>query len=160
MIRDGNSGKTAPSSIEDSLNCSKGKFTLDSFVRMGKPTLTHNADFPEIDISVTNDPIDLLLNDHKVVFTSNGTSAAVDAYCTGKSVVTVLDPKSLNLSPLKSSEGVSFVSSPEALAAVLNRMGQMKEVEGQGKNYFYLDTNFSRWKRLLKQSRNSELKLN
>ena len=53
-------------------------------------------DFPEIDISVTNDPIDLLLNDHKVVFTSNGTSAAVDAYCLNKHIITVLDPDNLN----------------------------------------------------------------
>ncbi len=117
-------------------------------------------DYPELDLTITNDPIPTLIDHCSLVYTSSTTSAAVDAYCAGKPVVTVLDPKRLNLSPLKGSEGVSFVSSPDALAAVLNRMGQMKEVTGQGKDYFYLDPNLSRWKRLLKQGGNSELKLN
>jgi surface carbohydrate biosynthesis protein (TIGR04326 family) len=115
------------------------------------------GDYPELDLTITNDPIPMLIDHCSLVYTSSITSAAVDAYCAGKPVVTALDPKSLNLSPLKGSEGVSFVSSPEALAVVLNRMGQMKEIAGQGKDYFYLDPNLSRWQRLLKQSGNSEL---
>jgi len=112
-------------------------------------------DYPELDPMVTNDPIPTLLDHCSLVYTSSTTSAAIDAFCAGKPVVTSLDPKSLNLSPLKGSEGVYFVSSPGALAAILNRIGQMKEIAGQGKDYFYLDPNLSRWQRLLKLSGSS-----
>lgn len=106
-------------------------------------------DYPDLDLVVTNDPIPMLMEHCSLVYTSSTTSAAVDAYCSEKAVVTVLDPKGLNLSPLKGSEGVSFVGSPEAFAAVLNKIGQMKDIEGQGKDYFYLDPELPRWRELL-----------
>lgn len=113
-------------------------------------------DYPDLDLVITNDPIPMLIDHCSLVYTSSTTSAAVDAYCSGKPVVTVLDPKGLNLSPLKGSEGVSYVSSSEELAAVLNEIGQMKEIEGQGKDYFFLDPELSRWRELLKKNDKAE----
>ncbi len=106
-------------------------------------------DYPELDLVVTNDPIPMLISYCSLVYTSSVTSAAVDAYCAGKHVVTALDPVKLNLSPLKGREGVSFVSSPQELAAVVSGIGQMKDIERQGKDYFYLDPELKRWRKLM-----------
>lgn len=106
-------------------------------------------DYPEINISVVNDPIPKLIDNCSFVYTSNMTSAAVDAYCAGKQVITALDPKSLNLSPLMGSDGVTFVSTPQELAIMLNDGGLTNEINQQGKDFFYLDTELPRWKELL-----------
>jgi surface carbohydrate biosynthesis protein (TIGR04326 family) len=113
----------------------------------GRPVVAE--DFPEIDISVTNDPIDLLLNDHKVVFTSNGTSAAVDAYCLNKHIITVLDPDNLNFSPLKDNGEVSFVSTPKELAFVLDYIFDEKKKNEHHEEFFYLDRGLPLWRELL-----------
>jgi len=106
-------------------------------------------DFPEIELSITNKNINSLLNDYEVVYTGNVTSAAVEAYCLSKHVITVLDPVTLNLSPLKNNGGVSFVSTPKELAIALEKVFDERKKEGQHEEFFYLDTDLPRWKKLL-----------
>lgn len=106
-------------------------------------------DYPEISMVVSNEPIPKLIEHCSHVYTSNMTSAAVDTYCAGLPVITALDPTRLNLSPLKGSLGISFVSTPEELAEILNRNSQLKDNEDLGKDYFYLDPDLPRWRELL-----------
>jgi surface carbohydrate biosynthesis protein (TIGR04326 family) len=106
-------------------------------------------DYPELNLVVTNEPIPILIDKSSLVYTSSTTSAAVDAYCFGKSVIVILDPKGINLSPLKGWDGVTFVSTAEELADVMNGIDQIDEVEVQGKDYFYLNSKLPRWKDLL-----------
>ena len=108
-----------------------------------------SSDYPGLEMEITMESISTLLLKSNIAFTSNVTSAAVDSYCAGANVVTILDPSTFNLSPLKDFEGVSFVSTPEELATVLNRVYQRKNVEGQGDNYFFLDSDLPRWNELL-----------
>lgn len=116
----------------------------------------HAEDYPGLDIVVTNEPIPKLIDHCSLVYTSNTTSAAVDAYCAGKSVVTILDGNGLNLSPLKGSKGVSFVSSPKELATELNKIYHMKEITGQKEGYFNLDPDLPRWRELLEINSKAE----
>ena len=90
-----------------------------------------------------------MLGNCSLVFTSNVTSAAVDAYCMGIPIITMLNPKGLNLSPLRGYEGVSFISSSKELADCLDKINQLKIVEKQGKEYFHLNPQLPRWKRIL-----------
>jgi surface carbohydrate biosynthesis protein (TIGR04326 family) len=106
-------------------------------------------DFPDLHMKITMEPIVELLGKCDLVYTSSTTSAAVDAYCLGKQVVTRLDPKTLNMSPLKNSEGVLFVSTSKEMATVLKRICQMKNIDKQGADYFYLDAELPRWRALL-----------
>jgi len=87
----------------------------------------------------------LLMSD--IVYSSAVTSAAVDAYCTGKPVITILDGKSLNMSPLRGVSGVHFVSNAKELAIAING-AEMSELE-QREDYFYLDPELPRWRSLL-----------
>jgi surface carbohydrate biosynthesis protein (TIGR04326 family) len=113
-------------------------------------------DYSEINFQLTKKPIQQLLKNCQVVFTSNATSAAVDAYCAGTHVITILNPTTLNLSPLKDNERVSFVSTPEELANVLNKVFEIKNIDTEAENYFFLDSELPRWRCLLHDKNNLE----
>jgi surface carbohydrate biosynthesis protein (TIGR04326 family) len=106
-------------------------------------------DFPDFHMKITLEPIFELVGKCDLVYTGSETSAAVEAYCMGKQVVTRLDPKTLNMSPLKNNKGVLFVSTSKEMAAVLKRVCQMKNIDKQGADYFYLDAELPRWRALL-----------
>ena len=111
-------------------------------------------DYPNLKMKITMEPIFKLLDYCDVVYTGRYTSAAVDAYCMGKKVITVLDQNSLNLSPLRGFSDVSFISTAKELADALNNMENIKNVNGQGDNYFHLDKHLPRWRKLLSDGAN------
>jgi len=104
-------------------------------------------DYPEllsIGASVTEQPIAELLPQFSVAYTSAVTSAAVDAYCAGLHVISILDFGKLNLSPLRGIDGIDFVSTPAKLIAVLK-----DEPMPEGtKPFFHLDSGLPRWQNL------------
>jgi len=105
-------------------------------------------DYPSltsINASVTDQPISELLPVFNVAYTSQVTSAAVDAYCSGLSIVSALDPAVLNMSPLLGVDGVQFITNSEELIVALRNTG----IQAEPKQYFYLDSDLPRWKRLL-----------
>jgi len=106
-------------------------------------------DYPELELEIKNDPISSLIEQCFLVYASCTTSAAIDAYCSGWPVITILDPKGLNFSPLRGRDDAMFVSSAIELAAILNNVGKVKMNNNQIKDYFYLDTDLPRWKKLL-----------
>ena len=83
-------------------------------------------DLQKMRMELTAESMDELLSKYNVVYTDNITSAAVDAYCTGKKIISMLDPHTLNLSPLLDKKDVLFVSSPEQLADNLNNFSWVK----------------------------------
>jgi surface carbohydrate biosynthesis protein (TIGR04326 family) len=97
-------------------------------------------------MNLTTDSISELLGKYNVVYTDNITSAAADAFCMGKRVITALDPSKLNQSPLLGYKDVLFVSSPEQLAEALNGFSNFGHVK---RDFFYLDPDLPRWKRLI-----------
>jgi surface carbohydrate biosynthesis protein (TIGR04326 family) len=106
------------------------------------------ADYPSLQMEVTRQPVQSLLRDCDVAYTSNMTSAAVDAYSAGIPVVSVLEGETFNSSPLRGLEGVSYVTSPAELAVALRRAPeQRKGVHATG--YFRLDKRLPRWRELL-----------
>ena len=79
-----------------------------------------SKDYPGIDMVITNRPIHDIINICMFVYVSSTTSAAIDAYCSGKHVVTILDQSKLNLSPLLGLKDVTFVSTSRDLANIIN----------------------------------------
>ena len=102
-------------------------------------------DYPELDLLITNDPINKLINDFSVVYTSSNTSASIDAYYSGKIVLTVLDPSSLNFSPLRGVDGILFIETAKQLATVLDKLDELPNKSLKDKDYFYLDPSLPRW---------------
>jgi surface carbohydrate biosynthesis protein (TIGR04326 family) len=105
-------------------------------------------DYPSMQLEITGEPMALLLASCDVAYTSNMTSAAVDAYSAGVGVVSVLDPASLNISPLRGLASVTYVTSPSELARALSAARREKD-DSPRRPYFCLDRQLPRWRRLL-----------
>lgn len=116
----------------------------------------HPEDYPGLKLIVTMDPISKLLRNCDVAYTSNVTSAAVDAYCAGIPVVSLLDLSNLNLSPLRGRKGVVFASTPVELAIALTAASSATCSRVEPQSYFTLDTTLPRWRRLLVESQRSD----
>lgn len=106
-------------------------------------------DYPELQFKLSNQPLPELLGLCDVAYTSAITSAAVDAYSVGLRVISVLDPASLNLSPLRGIAGVRFVSSAEELGEALLEATLQSDEGGKRVNYFNVDSLLPRWQALL-----------
>jgi surface carbohydrate biosynthesis protein (TIGR04326 family) len=106
-------------------------------------------DYPELTMQVSTDPIAKLLNACDVAYSSPVTSAALDAYCAGVPVVSTLDPSCLNMSPLRGLLGVSFVSTPVALAEALVASVTMPRIPVDPRDFFRLDQKLTKWQLLL-----------
>lgn len=104
------------------------------------------ADYPELSMELAEKPLAELLPECNVAYSSATTSAAVDAYCALKPVVSVLDPQSLNLSPLRGREGVFFASTPQDLAAALVSVANIPESSFVRSDFFSHDPQLSGWK--------------
>ncbi len=104
-------------------------------------------DYPMLKFEISEAPLADLLADCDVVFASNITSAAVDAYCSGVPVIQMLDGNSFNNSPLRGLEHVTYARDPKELAEALDSLKRRKY--GPTTPYFNLDENLLRWRNLL-----------
>ena len=104
-------------------------------------------DYPGLSLLITNDPLDRLLTDCDVAYTSSITSAAVDAWYAGLPVISISSGETLNMSPLRGKKGVDYVTSPEEIVDAITNIN--KRIPGGAKNYFYLDNKLPRWKNIL-----------
>jgi len=107
----------------------------------------NSADYPKLKLEMSDAPLADLLSEFDVVFTSNITSAAVDAYCSGVSVIQMLDGSTFNVSPLRGLNGVMYVTNPMELAVELGNAKYRKRVVAEP--FFYLDEELPRWRKLL-----------
>lgn len=104
-------------------------------------------DYPSLKMQLTNLPLNELFAGCDVAYTSNMTSAAVDAYCAGIPVVSVLDGEAFNISPLRGVGEVRYVTHARELATALRSARATGAELGGG--YFFLDRRLPRWRRLL-----------
>ena len=104
---------------------------------------------------VSDESIDTLLTVSDVVYSNNVTSAAVDAYCAGIPVVSLVTPETLNMSPLRGNGKVLFVSCPLELADALNTVASNPLSIGQSQDFFFIDKMLPRWRQLILASSNN-----
>jgi len=112
----------------------------------------HVVDYPNLCMTVTMEPISKLLAECDVAYASSVTTAAVYAHCAGVPIVSVMDPNTLNLSPLRGCEGVLFASTPEVLADSLTSAATAPRTLGAPQKFFTLDPEIPRWRKLILDS--------
>jgi surface carbohydrate biosynthesis protein (TIGR04326 family) len=105
------------------------------------------VDFPSLRGELSTSSIEELLMMSDVVYSSLITSPVIDAYCAGLPVITLLDGKTLNMSPLRGGKGVYFVKNSEDLSIAINTI-EATDLD-QKKHYFYLDPGLPRWHKWL-----------
>ena len=98
---------------------------------------------------ITMDSISNLLNKCDVVYTSSVTSAAIDAYCANVPVISVLNPQTLNMSPLRMVEGVEFINRADELVNAIKNIKNNNYNKIEPEDVFWLDPKLSMWKNLL-----------
>jgi len=103
--------------------------------------------FPDLCAEISTRPIEDLLKICDVVYSSLITTAAIEAYCLGIPIITFLDGKTLNMSPLRGVKSVYFISNSEDLARAINTIDVSDF--GLKENYFYLDPSLPRWRKWL-----------
>ncbi len=116
------------------------------------PACPINAeDYPSLRMTIAKQPIASLLAECDVAYTSAVTSAAVDAYCAGVPVISILDPNILNLSPLRGRDGVFFASTPVELREALLSAVSPSLMTAAKVDFFTCDRDLRRWRKLLNE---------
>jgi len=106
-------------------------------------------DYPELSLSIVTEPLAQLLSKCDVAYTSSVTSAAVDAFYSGVPVISLADPTSLNMSPLRGVSGVHFVRTPDDLIKALTSISSIPVADSRRQYLFNLDKGFHRWLHIL-----------
>jgi surface carbohydrate biosynthesis protein (TIGR04326 family) len=106
-------------------------------------------EYPELSLTVERQPLSELLPKFDVAYTSAVTSAAVEAYCSGLKVISVSDPNTLNMSPLRGYVGVLFVSTSDELVVALTDTKTAAPSHNLKNVFFTTDRSLSRWQKLL-----------
>ena len=112
----------------------------------GNPVST--ADYPNLDLSITYDPLDQLLQKFQLAVVTVETSAGLEAYLFGLSVIVVLDDHDLNSSPLRGIEGIPFVSTRKELKNSLMQPPTYSSTKNTD-DFFWTDPNLPKWRELL-----------
>ena len=99
--------------------------------------------------TVTYKSIAELINEVDVVFTSNTTSAALEFYYLDKNIISMINEKSLNLSPLRGMDDVEFIKNSKELLVSLKKYNVRKVNNSKDIDLFYLNNEFPKWLDLL-----------
>lgn len=103
-----------------------------------------NSEYPDIKFDVTASPLVDILDQFDLVYTSNITSAAVDAYCAGLPVISFLDGETLNMSPLRGSKNVFFVSNSVELIHATSKIHEFYSDDLEP--FFNLEEDIPKWR--------------
>ena len=97
-------------------------------------------------METSNKSLPELLASSDIVFTSNITSVAVDAYCSGVPVVQMLDATQFNTSPLRNRGGL-YARNPEELAEIISVGFDLRAKSSA--IFFNLDKNLVSWMKVI-----------
>lgn len=119
-----------------------------SFVLRLHPACPINLDqfkLNNLTLSTLNESLADLLKGADLVYTSNSTSAAIEAYSANLPVISVYDEDGFNMSPLKKI-GAIYVNSGAQLAKAIIETNARS---GPNPPYFYLDKELKKWEKLI-----------
>ena len=124
--------------------------TLTTHTMKPHPNFTVKAeDYPSLNLKIVMAPLGEIMHDFDIAYSSNLTSAAIDAHLAGLPVVVMLDETELNFSPLRGRTGVRFVGTPEELAEALQMEHQNMANRSNSSDFFFLNPELPRWTHLL-----------
>lgn len=100
--------------------------------------------------TLTNAPLSELFKLCSIVIAPSASTGALEAYCANKLVVSILDPSTLNFTPLRGVKDAMFAKNCNELAKILTETPKVKS--GDRRQLFFIDADLSRWNRALNQS--------
>ena len=127
----------------------KANFTLLIKPHPGNNNIPNYYD--QLKYSVTEKPLSELINEIELVFTSNTTTAALEFSFLGIPVISMIDQDNLNLSPLRNSKDIKFISNPSEMEKALEIENNSKVINIKKRDYFYLDKKLKNWLNLIQK---------
>ena len=97
--------------------------------------------------TLTNAPLSELFDLCSIVIAPSASTAALEAFCANKLVVSILEPSTLNFTPLRGVENVMFAKNRNELAKILRSTPKVSLSDRQ--QLFYTNSNLSRWNQAL-----------
>jgi surface carbohydrate biosynthesis protein (TIGR04326 family) len=107
-------------------------------------------DCPTLSFELTDAPLAEIMPNFDLAFSSNSSSAGLDALLAGLSVVIFLDDEDFNHSPLRGVGGIRFASTAEELAHAL-QAGRRNEFPPAAGDFFWVDNQLPRWRKLVSE---------
>ncbi len=98
-------------------------------------------------LPITNSPFITALENVSLVIAGSITAASVESAQLRIPVLTVVDPRFFNLSPLRNVAGFAAVDSPSDVANAIEQL--LKTSVSDSHEFFYLDSSLKRWRSLL-----------
>ena len=133
--------------VEDLASSNSNQYTYT--IKPHPNFIVKSSDYPLLNLVVTMQPLVEILNEFDVMFCGNLTSASLDAYLSGSPVIITFDPKTLNFSPLRGNDDVSFVSNTEELRLALENSLTSKTIKPNIDDFFCLNEKLLNWDKLL-----------
>ena len=146
----GDINKNTTNSMLELLN-SISLFLSDGWDLIMKPHPANQiklGDYPNINITITDKPLEQLLPNFEISIASIFTSASLEVFLAGLNVITVLDDNDFNFSSLRGIQGVPFVSTAGELEMALIECLANPFVKNTD-DFFWTDSELPRWKDLL-----------
>lgn len=116
-----------------------------------KPHPNHLPDlsrYSGLKMNVVTEPIGDLLAFYDAAYSSNITSAALDAYLAGLPVIVLYPDNDLNYSPLRNRKGVHFVTDSAGFSKAIQAV-RSEPHEFDGDDYFHFDPSMHGWRNIL-----------
>ncbi len=106
--------------------------------------------YSDLNISVSNDSLSNLFEICDVVFSSNITSVAIDAYYQQLPLIQINDRNGFNMSPLRNMKDVIYVNnSSEFKKALFSFEKKTEQKERDANEYFFLNKDLPKWEKIL-----------
>tara|TARA_B100000886_G_scaffold335267_1_gene292075 strand:+ start:2524 stop:4356 length:1833 start_codon:yes stop_codon:yes gene_type:complete len=126
------------------------KVPLDVILKPHPSTLLNYGDVSNLDYTLTNSPMAVVLSKVDIVLTGFHTAASMEAYYYGLPIINLLSSSRLNMSPLYNFEDVNFIRQPHEFARLLNddnftKIRNKREIN----RIFYLNEDLKKWRKLL-----------
>ncbi len=129
---------------------------LESKIKLSFKPHPGNPIYPlssKYNINTTTKPLIKILNDYDIIYSTNPSSAALDAYLLNKYLIVQVSYDGLNFSPLKGVNNVKFIKNIEDLENSIVCKKTKKNVHKQ--NYFWFSKNDIKFKGFLKNQFNN-----
>ncbi len=104
--------------------------------------------YPNLNYQETNLHLKEILPTVDIVLSSINTAAAIESFAAGLPVITMLDSNNFNSSPLRDVNGAVFISNQLQLGEALETLSNDYSLPNKDE-YFWLDSEITRWKALL-----------
>jgi surface carbohydrate biosynthesis protein (TIGR04326 family) len=109
----------------------------------------YREDCTTLHFELSDAPLADIMPNFDLAFSSNSSSAGLDALLAGLSVVIFLDDEDFNHSPLRGIEGIRFASTAPELASAI-QAGRRNDSPRPASEFFCVDSRYPRWRGVLK----------